>query len=70
MTKRVITTAATATWPPTRTSECWPVAATWAKGTALEVAAGSALETAVGLGNTRVTTDVDFRTPKDGSTSN
>ncbi len=69
MTRRVITTAATATWPPTR-SDAWPVTATWPAGTVLEVAAGSALETAVGLGNTRLVADADVASPHGKATSN
>ena len=70
MTRRVITTAATATWPPARTCECWPVTASWAKGQPLEVAAGSSLETAVGLGNTRLAADADVSTPRSSATGN
>ena len=69
MTRRVITTAATATWPPTRT-DAWPVTVSWPAGQVVEVAAGSALETAIGLGNTRVTTDADVSTPHGKATSN
>jgi hypothetical protein len=66
MTRRVITTA---TWPPSRT-DAWPVTASWAKGQTLEIPAGSALETAIGLANTRLATNADVNTPRDGATSN
>ncbi len=69
MTRRVITTAVTATWPPTRT-DAYPVQVTWPKSAVIEITAGSALETAVGLANTRIATDGDVTTPKDGATSN
>jgi hypothetical protein len=70
MTRRVITTATTAAWPSAWTCKCWPVTASWAKGQPLEVAAGPALETAVGLGNTRLAADADVSTPRSSATSN
>jgi hypothetical protein len=42
----------------------------WAAGQVLEVAAGSALETAIGLGNTRVAADADVASPHGKATSN
>jgi hypothetical protein len=74
MTRRVITTAVTASWPPgqvpTLASPCYPVSVTWKPGQVLEVTAAGSLETAVGLGNTRVAVDGDVVTPKNGATSN
>jgi hypothetical protein len=55
---------------PTLASPCYPVSVTWKPGQALEVTAASALETAIGLGNTRTAVDGDVVTPKNGATSN
>jgi hypothetical protein len=69
MTRRVITTAVTVSWPASR-SAGWPVQAAWPAGTVMEVAAGSALETAIGLANTRLVTDADVASPHGKATGN
>jgi hypothetical protein len=74
MTRRVITTAVTVSYPvgqtPTAANPCYAVPVTWKPGTVLEVTAASTLEAAIGTGNTRVAVDGDVVTPKDGATSN
>jgi hypothetical protein len=75
MTRRVITAAVTASWPtgqvPTGINNpCYAASVKWLPGTAMEIAAGSALETAIGTGNMRNAVDGDVVTPKNGATSN
>jgi hypothetical protein len=71
MTRRVVTTAVTMSWPASRTSACWPATVSWRAGTVLEVPAGSALETAIGLGNLGVAADADVSSTRGkGTTSN
>lgn len=67
MTRRVITTTVTdAIWPvgPSRSQSVF-----WPAGQVLEVPSGSALEAAIGLANTRLTTDEDVQSPQSSPVS-
>ncbi len=63
MSRRVLTSDVTvASHPATAASPCYPVSVTWKKGSVVEVAPGSALETEIGAGNLRATADADVLT--------
>lgn len=63
MTRRVLTADVTASYPASPGAPCYAASVTWKKGQVIEVAAGSAHETAIGTGNLRATADADVMTP-------